>query len=304
MSFNISPAPIRRDRSAGAAPRRPLPAAVTALALLLVVTAGCGGERKTATPPAAPAGSAASAGPARSAGSAARAAAREETARSDTLGGREAAAAQILIKYRGCLGAGPGVTRTRDEAEDLARRLAFLATEPGGDFAELARRWSDDPAAARTGGYLGVVAHGDLDIGFETILFGLRPGEVGDVLETDNGWHVIKRLPVRRVHAHHILIAWRGAELATSAVTRTQAQAQALAAEVRLQAVAPRADLCRLARRFSDDAGNATECGDLGVLSPGSLPPPLDEALFRLRPGQVSDVLESPYGFHILWREP
>ncbi len=280
-------APIRHCR-----PARPAPSATaTVLALLLLLAAGCGGERKAPAPPAAaPSGTASEGAPGIS--------------RFDTMGGREAAAAHILIQYRGCLGAGPGVTRTRDEAEDLALRAAGLASEPGGDFTELALRWSDDPAAARTGGYLGIIEHGQMDLGFEAVLFRLRPGEACGVVETVYGWHVIKRLPVVRIHAHHILIAWRGADLATSAVTRTKEQALALAAEVRLQAIAPRADLCRLARRFSDDAGNATGCGDLGVLAPGDLPQPLDEALFRLRPGQVSEMLESPYGFHILWREP
>ncbi len=284
MSLPAFVAPARPRRPARPTAPAPVAAATAALALLLLLAAGCG-ERKAPAPPAGPAPAA-------------------TPARHDTLGGREAAAAHILIQYRGCLGAGPGVTRTRDEAEDLARRAAALATEPGGDFAELARRWSDDPAAERTGGYLGIVKHGQLDLGFEEVLFRLRPGEVGGVVETGYGWHVIKRLPVVRVRAHHILIAWRGAELATPAVARTREQARALAAEVRLQAIAPRADLCRLARRFSDDAGNAAECGALGVLAPGSLPPPLDEELFRLRPGQVSEVLESPYGYHLIWREP
>lgn len=290
MSCKTAPAPIRRRRLARSPSRRPFPAAAALLPLLLLLlAAGCGGGRKAPAPPATPA--AAPAGD-------------PAPARYDTVGGREAALSHILIQYRGCLGAGPAVTRTRIEAEDLALRMAYLATEPGGDFAELARRWSDDPAAARTGGYLGIARRGELDINIEVVLYHLHPGEVGTVVETDYGWHVIKRLPVLRYHAHHILIAWRGADLATTAVSRTKDQARALAQELRLQAIEPGADLCRLARRFSDDAENGSECGDLGVLSPGALPPPLDEELFRLRPGKVSEVLESPYGFHLLWREP
>lgn len=216
----------------------------------------------------------------------------------------EAAAAHVLVAYRGCRDAPDTLSRTREQAEDRARRVAVLARQPGADFADLARRYSDDPRAARTGGYLGIVRRGDFTLPFEVALFSLPVGEVGQIVETEYGWHVIQRLPVRRVRAHHILIAWRGAERATEAVSRTREQAQALAAEVRLRAAAPGADLCTLARQFSDDAFNSAGCGDLGVIVPGRLPPEFEAKLFRLRPGQVSPVIETPFGFHIVWREP
>jgi len=255
-----------------------------AAALLAAAAAGCGRDRATREPAQTDRPAAA-------------------PARRDTTGGTEAAAAHILVWYRGCKDAPDTVSRTRSAAEDRARRIAVLAREPGADFAELARRYSDDPLAARSGGYLGIVQRGELDLAFELALFALAPGEVSHVVETEYGWHVIQRQAIRRAHARHILIAWRGADRATEAVTRTKEQARALAAEVRLRAAAPDADLCTLARQFSDDAGNSTECGDLGVVLPGWLPADLEAELFRLRPGQVSPVVESPFGFHIAWRD-
>ncbi len=221
----------------------------------------------------------------------------------DTTGGVEAAASHILVWYRGCTGAPDTVTRTRVEAEERARRIAVLAREPGADFAALARRYSDDPAAGRTGGYLGIVGHRELTLPFEVVLFRLREGMVSQVVETDYGWHVIKREPVLRARAHHILVAWQGATSATEAVTRTKEQARSLAEEVRLRAAAPGADLCALARRFSDDAGNSADCGDLGVVVPGWLPRDFEEELFRLRPGRISPVVETAFGFHVVWRD-
>ena len=268
--------------------RRPL--RLIAVFLLCAMAVGCGRDRRSPAPaPPAPAGKTAE---------------KASRARPDTTGGVEAAAAHILIQYRGCEEAAAGVTRSREEAEDLARRVAVLAGQPGADFGALARRGSDDPAARRTSGYLGIIRRGRLDLSFETTLFGLKPGRVGGVVETPFGWHVVKRLPVRRVHAHHILIAWRGAERATQAVTRTKEQARALAEEVRLQALAAGADRCRLAQQFSDDPDNAPDCGDLGILVPGFLPPALDEALLRLRAGEVSPAVESGFGFHLIWIEP
>jgi peptidyl-prolyl cis-trans isomerase SurA len=215
----------------------------------------------------------------------------------------EAAAAHILITYAGCPGAPPDITRTRTEAYDLALRVLMKVRERGADFAELARRYSEDPTAERTGGYLGIFHRGDMELEFDVAVFGLEENQVSGVVETRYGFHIIKRLPVRRTIAHHILIAWKGAAGATGAVKRTQAQAKALADEIQLQAAAAGADLCELVRKFTDDPHNRTRCGSLGIVEPGLLPPAFDDALFRLRPGSVSKVIETEYGYHIIWRE-
>ncbi len=216
---------------------------------------------------------------------------------------REAAAAHILITYKDSADRPPGVTRTREEAKELAYRVAALARQPGADFEALARKYSDDPQAQKSGGYIGIFREGTLTLPFEQQVFALQVGEVSNVVETDYGFHIIMRLPVRRVHAHHILISWRGAERASAAVTRTKPQAIALADEVRIQAARPGADLCKLARQFSDDAQNSANCGDLGIVEPGRLPPQVDAELFHLHDGQVSPVVETTFGLHIFWRE-
>jgi len=216
---------------------------------------------------------------------------------------REAAASHILIMYKDSLGHLPGITRTRDEARERAYTVAAIARQPGSDFEALARKYSDDPLAQTSGGYIGIFREGALTLPFEKQVFALQVGEVSNVVETDYGFHIIKRMPVQRVHAHHILIAWRGAERASAAVTRTRPQAVALAEEVRLQAARPGADLCKLARQFSDDAQNSANCGDLGIVEPGRLPPQVDAELFHIHRGQVSPVVETPFGLHIFWRE-
>jgi hypothetical protein len=215
---------------------------------------------------------------------------------------REAAASHILIMYRDSLGHLPGITRTREEARELAYNVAAIARQPGADFEALARKYSDDPAAQQSGGYIGIFREGSLALPFEQQVFALQVGEVGNIVETDYGFHIIKRMPVQRAHAHHILIAWRGAERASAAVTRTRPQAVALAAEVRLQAERPGADLCKLARQFSDDAENSANCGDLGIVEPGLLPPQADAEIFHLKPGQISPIVETPFGLHLFGR--
>jgi len=60
------------------------------------------------------------------------------------------------------------------------------------------------------------------------------------------------------------------------------------------------ADFATLARRFSDDPGSAQDGGDLGWFRRGRMVAQFEAAAFRLRPGQVSEVVETPFGFHII----
>ncbi len=215
-----------------------------------------------------------------------------------------AAASHIIIAWAGCEDAPPHITRTRDEAEDLIHRIAGMVHRPGADFEQLARTYTDDARGRANGGYLGIFRRGDLVLAFEQAVFELEVGGVSGVIETEYGFHLIRRMPVLRARAHHIMIAWAGAARATPAVTRSKEQARVLAAEVRARALASGADLCKLARQYSDDLDNSATCGYLGVLQPGWVSPEIDEVLFRLRPKQVSEVVETEYGFHIVWREP
>ncbi|MCA0973551.1 SurA N-terminal domain-containing protein [Halomonas denitrificans] len=84
-----------------------------------------------------------------------------------------------------------GDERTRDEAEariaDLQSRLA-----QGEDFETLAAEFSDDTTTSDAGGDLGVITRGIFGDDFEQAAFALQQGQVSDVVETDNGLHLIK----------------------------------------------------------------------------------------------------------------
>ncbi|MBK8870296.1 MAG: peptidylprolyl isomerase [Elusimicrobia bacterium] len=57
-----------------------------------------------------------------------------------------------------------------------------------------------------------------------------------------------------------------------------------------------------LAKKHSEDTASAAKGGDAGYLLPGSLVPEFEKALFQMKTGEVSDVVTSPYGFHIIRR--
>ncbi len=76
--------------------------------------------------------------------------------------------------------------RLRAKAESVLQQLRH-----GGDFATLARQYSDGPSA-ETGGLLGTFRPGELLPGFEEAVAQLRPGEISDVVRTRVGFHVIR----------------------------------------------------------------------------------------------------------------
>ena len=60
------------------------------------------------------------------------------------------------------------------------------------------------------------------------------------------------------------------------------------------------ADFATLARRYSDDPGTRERGGDLGLFTRDTHTPRFDAAAFALKPGQLSDIIETEYGFHII----
>jgi peptidyl-prolyl cis-trans isomerase NIMA-interacting 1 len=104
----------------------------------------------------------------------------------------EVGASHVLVMYRGSMRAPENVTRTKDEARTRAQDVLRRA-RAGGDFAALAREFSDEPGAAGRGGSLGTFGRGRMVGPFETAAFALRVGQVSDLVETPFGFHIIKR---------------------------------------------------------------------------------------------------------------
>lgn len=105
--------------------------------------------------------------------------------------------------------------------------------------------------------------------------------------------------PMARVR--HILVQYAGAKGTESGMTRGRAEAKARAEALRLR-LREEGNFAELAREESDCA-SAAEGGALGRFTRGELDPSFELALFALEPGQTSEVVETPFGFHILLRE-
>jgi len=215
----------------------------------------------------------------------------------------DVAASHILVAWTGARDCPRGLVRTREEAEERARRIAVFLRTGRGEFGEMARQYSDDPTAERNNGYLGIFHGGDMDPAFARLVNSLDVGEVGGPVATPYGWHVVRREQVRKVRVHHLLVAYRGAVQAAPGVHRDRAEAARVAGALRAKITAGSADPCALAAQFSDDPQNRRVCGDLGWIELGLLEPEAEQAVFALAPGEISPVVESAYGFHLFWRD-
>ncbi|RYZ08806.1 MAG: hypothetical protein EOO73_05780 [Myxococcales bacterium] len=102
------------------------------------------------------------------------------------------AASHVLIQYKGSLRSGPNITRSKEEAKKLAAEVQAKAKK-GQDFAALAKQYSDEPGAKERAGNLGKFTKPQMVKPFADAAFAMKPGDISDVVETDFGFHVIKR---------------------------------------------------------------------------------------------------------------
>ncbi len=101
--------------------------------------------------------------------------------------------------------------------------------------------------------------------------------------------------------AQHILVIYKGAKRAPKPITRSKADAKARAAEA-LAKIRGGATFEDVVKEYSDDAGSVDRMGSLGKFHRDDMDPAFSAAAFALQPGQVSDVVETPFGFHVIKR--
>jgi steroid delta-isomerase-like uncharacterized protein len=105
----------------------------------------------------------------------------------------------------------------------------------------------------------------------------------------------------QRIGARHVLVKYTGAKRADPSITRTREQAclRALEARDKLRAGAEFADIVK---EYSDEAGAATRGGAVGTIERPDVAPPFADAAFELEINQLSDVVETDFGFHVIFR--
>ena len=176
---------------------------------------------------------------------------------------------------------------------------ALQRVRSGESFGKVVSEMSDDVAARERGGELGVRPVNRLPDLFVDAVKSLAVGAVApQVVRSGAGFHVLKLVErgdtlaaVTQTHARHIL-------LRPSARLSPEATARRLA-ELRAQIVGGKRRFEDVAREVSED-GSAAQGGDLGWAGPGMFVPEFEQAMNALQLGQVSEPIESRYGFHLI----
>ncbi len=192
--------------------------------------------------------------------------------------------------------------------EQIAQRQqraeeAYRQVKSGGDFAKVAAIFSDSDEALK-GGELGWRSQDRLPQLFLDAVAQLQPGGVSPIVKSANGFHILKLIDQRtasaakpsvpavtQTHARHILVK------VNQLVSATEARRKLAELKQRLDNQA--ATFEDLAKLYSNDL-SASKGGDLGWIYPGDTVPEFERAMNALQPGQVSDPVESPFGYHLI----
>jgi NIMA-interacting peptidyl-prolyl cis-trans isomerase 1 len=104
-----------------------------------------------------------------------------------------------------------------------------------------------------------------------------------------------------KISAKHVLVRYVGAKRAPETVTRTRAEA-CLRAQEALRKLKDGMSFADVVSRYSDESGAVTREGSIGAIERADVAPAFADAAFELQIREVSEVVETPFGFHVILR--
>ncbi|PKD38671.1 molecular chaperone SurA [Methylomonas sp. Kb3] len=185
------------------------------------------------------------------------------------------------------------IQKAKDKADQVIADL-----RGGKDFKQVAVSVSDDDNALK-GGDLGWRSIGQIPSLFTEVVTTMNQGDVSEAIRSPSGFHIIKMLEtegagqhiVTKTKVRHILIK------TNELVDDAEAQKRLIALRERIN---DGDDFANLARAHSDDKGSAINGGSLDWVGPGALVPPFEEAMNKLAINEISQPVQTQFGWHMI----
>lgn len=209
--------------------------------------------------------------------------------------------AAFFIAFAGHPESPPNVTRTRQEAQDLAAKVGLKVSAD--NFLDLAKEYNDLQPGPTS---LGIVQeNAPVPSGFLDALERLSYNEVGGPAAMPYGFAFIKRYKVVPLRGAHILIAHKGATRAPAHVTRTEEEARELAAKLIEEAQGQSEEAFAALAQANSDGPSAPKGGNLGSWYRGQMVLEFDQAILQIEPGQITpEPVKTTFGYHVIMRLP
>lgn len=209
---------------------------------------------------------------------------------SDSLPSRKASVdiSHILLQVT------PSEKSTQAALEKIRKIQEELKT--GGDFAALAKKYSEDPGSAQNGGDLGYVTRGNFVKEFEEVAFALEKGQVSDIVQSQFGFHIIQMLDRQgeRIHVRHILIRLQPSQADEEKVVEKLKK-------IRQKIVDGDSTFEEMALKYSNDPNVAKDKGELGEFEEGGFQiEAFATASAKLKEGEISEPFKTNFGYHII----
>lgn len=186
------------------------------------------------------------------------------------------------------------IQKAQTKADNLVKKL-----RAGQDFSQTAISDSDD-ANALKGGDLGWRGINDIPSQLVEGVKKMRQGEVSDPIRSSGGFHIIKMLGLKNDVDNHVVSSTKVRHIlikTNELVDDAEAKKRLLALKAR---IADGDDFAALARAHSDDRGSALKGGELGWVEPGSLVKPFEDAMAKLPINEISEPVQSQFGWHLI----
>lgn len=191
-----------------------------------------------------------------------------------------------------------------DAASRRAAELMKQAQAPGADFAALAKERSEDVNTKDKGGDLGFISKDGAYSFLESPISKIPKGTIGkELLNGPDGISIVKvddiRTTEQEVKARHLLICYKGAKSCDKDTSKEDARKK-------IEEIAKQANpqnFEELVKKNSTEPGAAERGGDLGWFAKGMMVKQFEDAVFSMKKGTISGIIETDFGFHLIYRE-